>query len=132
MYRRSTVALLPLMVAVWISFAHADLPCGAWGYVYDHNEDLAGSDFVTMHIYRLDDTGTSGYYYNQFGSYYNVGCGQGLVTGDWFIYAETNEGGTHYYSDGYAFYDWYPHLSLERHDLHCTKTYAPQIPPGSR
>lgn len=132
MYKKSAVALLPPLMAVLICFANADEVCGAWGYVYDHNGTLTGFNFYTIHVHRLDDAGTSGYYYNPFASYYDVGCGQGLVAGDWFFYAETNEGGTHYYSDGYAFYDWYPHYSLGRHDQHCTRTRPPFLPPSSK
>lgn len=126
--RRSVLSLFALMLAVLICLANADEVCGVWGYVYNHNGTKAGTDFYTIHVIRLDESGTSGYYYRPFDSYFNVGCGQGLVAGDWFLYAETNENGTHYYSNGYAFYDWYPHVSLGQHDQLCTRTTPPAIP----
>jgi hypothetical protein len=118
-----------IVVCAFVSVGFAEEVCGTWGYVYDHNGNKAGStSFYTIHVERIDSTGSSGYYYRPFDSYYNVGCGQGLVAGDWWVYGETIENETHYYSNGNAYWDWYPHLSEGQHDLHCTRTTPPTKP----
>ena len=72
------------VMCCFLTVGYADEVCGTWGYVYDHNGNLTGSaSFYTIHVERIDESGSSGYYYNPFESYYNVGCGQGLVAGDW-------------------------------------------------
>ena len=114
-----------LLFATSISIVSALEPCGTHGIVYDQNGNPAGFKFYTITVTRIDSSGSAGYYYRPFDSYYNVGCGQGLVAGDWYIYATINDNGTNYYSDNYDFYDWHPHISLGRHDLHCTRTTPP-------
>jgi hypothetical protein len=117
-----------LIFLVLITMAKADEVCGTWGYIYNHNGQKAGSELYTIHVERLDESGSAGYYYRNLDSYYNVGCGQGLSAGDWWIYAVTYESGTYYYSNGYSFWDWYPHFSLGEHDFNCTRTTPPPRP----
>jgi len=117
-----------LLLVVMTGFVHADEVCGPDGYGYNSSGNPAGSDLYTIHVIRLDESGSASYYYITAQSYYNVSCSQGLVAGDWFIYAETNESGTHYYSNGFAFYDWEPHESMSREDLRCYNTNPPNIP----
>ena len=102
----------------------SDAPCGIYGYVYNNNNQLAGSQLDYIYIYNRDDQNDSAsYYYNSGTSYYVTHDRYGLDDGTWRLQGEITNGGTTYWSQWYVV-DWeFPEYTQQ--DLHCTSSIRP-------
>ncbi len=119
-------AAIIIVLGIFCTIGVAQGPTGIKGFVYDHNNQKAGTKLDTIYVIRLDESGEAEYYYRSGDSYWITNDDYGLEDGHWGIYGVTDESGTNYYSLCYS--HWWVLDSLIAQDIHCTNLSPPQIP----